>query len=114
VDGITGKVLRLKTDGEHGLKITDSNGKVISPTERNGVKNCYPITNGATYTLKYPSDEMGLFRTDTDTSGTILNEEAQASTIYARVYTVYDNGSKVTPCGIAELSISAEELFELD
>ena len=112
VDGITGKVLRLKTDGEHGLKITDSNGKVISPIERNGVKNCYPITNGATYTLKYSSDEMGLFRTDT--SGTILNEEAQAATIYARVYTVYDNGSKVTPCGIAELSISAEELFELD
>ena len=112
VDGITGKVLRLKTDGEDGLKITDSNGKVISPTERNGVKNCYPITNGATYTLKYSSDEMGLFCTDK--TGTILNERAQASTIYARVYTVYDNGSKVTPCGIAELSISAEELFELD
>ena len=112
VDGITGKVLRLKTDGKNGLKITDSNGNVISPTERNGVKNCYPITNGATYTLKYSSDEMGLFRTDK--TGTILNERAQASTIYARVYTVYDNGSKVTPCGIAELSISAQELFELD
>lgn len=112
VDGITGKVLRLKTDGEDGLKITDSNGNVILPIERNGVKNCYPITNGATYTLKYSSDEMGLF--STDTSGTILNEGAQASTIYARVYTVYDNGSKVTPCGIAELSISAEELFELN
>ena len=112
VDGITGKVLRLKTDGEDGLKITDSNGNVISPIERNGVQNCYPITNGATYTLKYSSDEMGLFRTDT--SGTILNEGAQASTIYARVYTVYDSGSKVTPCGIAELSISAQELFELD
>ena len=112
VDGITGKVLRLKTDGEDGLKITDSNGNVILPIERNGVMNCYPITNGATYTLKYSSDEMGLF--STDTSGTILNEGAQASTIYARVYTVYDNGSKVTPCGIAELSISAEELFELD
>lgn len=112
VDGITGKVLRLKTDGEDGLKITDSNGNVISPIERNGVKNCYPITNGATYTLKYSSDEMGLFRADT--SGTILNEGAQASTIYARVYTVYDSGSKVTPCGIAELSISAQELFELD
>ena len=112
VDGITGKVLRLKTDGEDGLKITDSNGNVILPTERNGVKNCYPITNGATYTLKYSSDEMGLFRTDT--SGKILNEGAQAATIYARVYTVYDNGSKVTPCGIAELSISAQELFELD
>ena len=65
VDGITGKVLRLKTDGEDGLKITDSNGNVISPIERNGVKNCYPITNGATYTLKYSSDEMGLFSTDT-------------------------------------------------
>ena len=112
VDGITGKVLRLKTDGDDGLKITDSNGNVISPIERNGVKNCYPITNGATYTLKYSSDEMGLF--STDTSGTILNEGAQASTIYARVYTVYDSGSKVTPCGIAELSISAQELFELD
>ena len=112
VDGITGKVLRLKTDGDDGLKITDSNGKEILPTERNGVMNCYPITNGATYNLKYSSDEMGLFRTDT--SGTILNEGAQAATIYARVYTVYDNGSKVTPCGIAELSISAEELFELD
>ena len=112
VDGITGKVLRLKTDGEDGLKITDSNGNVISPIERNGVKNCYPITNGATYTLKYSSDEMGLF--STDTSGTILNEGAQESTIYARVYTVYDNESKVTPCGIAELSISAQELFELD
>lgn len=112
VDGITGKVLRLKTDGEDGLKITDSNGNVISPIERNGVKNCYPITNGATYTLKYSSDEMGLF--STDTSGTILNEGAQAATIYARVYTVYDSGSKVTPCGIAELSISAQELFELD
>ena len=112
VDGITGKVLRLKTDGEDGLKITDSNGNVISPIERNGVKNCYPITNGATYTLKYSSNEMGLF--STDTSGTILNEGAQASTIYARVYTVYDSGSKVTPCGIAELSISAQELFELD
>lgn len=112
VDGITGKVLRLKTDGEDGLKITDSNGNVISPTERNGVKNCYPITNGATYSLKFSSDEMGLF--STGTSGTILNEGAQASTIYARVYTVYDNGSKVTPCGIAELSISAQELFELD
>lgn len=112
VDGITGKVLRLKTDGEDGLKITDNNGKEISPIERNGVKNCYPITNGATYTLKYSSNEMGLF--STNDSGTILNEGAQASTIYARVYTVYDNGSKVTPCGIAELSISAEELFELD
>lgn len=112
VDGITGKVLRLKTDGEDGLKITDSNGNVILPIERNGVKNCYPITNGATYTLKYSSDEMGLF--STDNSGTILNEGAQASTIYARVYTVYDSGSKVTPCGIAELSISAQELFELD
>ena len=112
VDGITGKVLRLKTDGEDGLKITDSNGNVILPIERNGVKNCYPITNGATYTLKYSSDEMGLF--STDTFGTILNEGAQASTIYARVYTVYDSGSKVTPCGIAELSISAQELFELD
>lgn len=112
VDGITGKVLRLKTDGEDGLKITDSNGNVILPIERNGVMNCYPITNGATYTLKFSSDEMGLFRTDT--SGTILNEGAQASTIYARVYTVYDSGSKVTPCGIAELSISAQELFELD
>ena len=112
VDGITGKVLRLKTDGEDGLKITDSNGNVISPTERNGVMNCYPITNGATYSLKFSSDEMGLF--STGTSGTILNEEAQASTIYARVYTVYDNGSKVTPYGIAELSISAQELFELD
>ena len=55
---------------------------------------------------------MGLF--STDTSGTILNEGAQASTTYARVYTVYDSGSKVTPCGIAELSISAQELFELD
>ena len=62
--------------------------------------------------MKYSSDEMGLFRTDT--SGKILNEGAQAATIYARVYTVYDNGSKVTPCGIAELSISAQELFELD
>ena len=114
VDGITGKVLRLKTDGEDGLKITDSNGNVISPTERNGVMNCYPITNGATYSLKFSSDEMGLFSTDTSGTITILNEGAQASTIYARVYTVYDNGSKVTPCGIAELSISAQELFELD
>ena len=112
VDGITGKVLRLKTDGEDGLKITDSNGNVILPIERNGVMNCYPITNGATYSLKFSSDEMGLF--STDTSGTILNEGAQASTIYARVYTVYDNGSKVTPYGITELSISAQELFELD
>lgn len=112
VDGITGKVLRLKTDGADGLKITDSNGNVISPTERNGVMNCYPITNGATYSLKFSSDEMGLF--STNDSGTILNEGAQASTIYARVYTVYDNGSKVTPCGIAELSISTQELFELD
>lgn len=114
VDGITGKVLRLKTDGEDGLKITDSNGNVISPTERNGVMNCYPITNGATYSLKFSSDEMGLFSTDTSGTITILNEGAQASTIYARVYTVYDNGSKVTPYGIAELSISAQELFELD
>ena len=53
---------------------------------------------------------MGLFN---GTSG-IVRSDAEPAEVYVRVYTLFENGTKATPSNSDSITISAQELFELD
>lgn len=70
----------------------------------------YSVTSDGVYTLAFPASEMGLF----SGSGKMTLNDQDATTIYIRATTVYDNGSKRTEGAIKSLTVSAAELFDLD
>ena len=110
-----------KTAGENDPNTVNLNGVKVVPLNVSSVKDSagntvtavnghYVVGNGLSYTLEYPLSEVGLF----DTSAMTLQANADTGTIYAYVYTLYDSDRKTTPGSSASLSISAQELFELD
>lgn len=100
VDGITEKVVPLNVSS-----VKDTSGNAVAV--QNGH---YVVGNNLTYTVTYPLSEMGLFNAD---SG-VVRSDAEAMNVYVRVYTMFENGSKTTPTNIDSITISAQELFELD
>ena len=100
VEGITEKVVPLNVSS-----VKDTSGNVV--TVQNGH---YVVGNNLTYTVTYPLSEMGLFNAD---SG-VVRSDAEAMNVYVRVYTMFENGSKTTPTNTDSITISAQELFELD
>ena len=54
--------------------------------------------------------EMGLF----DGNSGVLRSDAEGAIVYVRVYILYENGTKATPSTSDSLTISAQELFELN
>lgn len=100
VDGITEKVVPLNVSS-----VKDTSGNAVAV--QNGH---YVVGNNLTYTVTYPLSEMGLFNAD---SG-IVRSDAEAMNVYVRVYTMFENGSKTTPTNTDSITISAQELFELD
>lgn len=100
VEGITEKVVPLNVSS---LKDTSGNAVAV----QNGH---YVVGNNLTYTVTYPLSEMGLFNAD---SG-VVRSDAEAMNVYVRVYTMFENGSKTTPTNTDSITISAQELFELD
>lgn len=101
VDGIAEKVVPLTV-----YSVKDAAGNAITANK----DGYYVIGNNATYTLTYPLSEMGLFN---GTSG-IIRSDAEPAEVYVRVYTLFENGTKATPSNSDSLTISAQELFELD
>lgn len=110
-----------KTAGENDSNTVNLNGVKVVPLNVSSVKDSagntvaavnghYVVGNGLSYTLEYPLSEVGLF----DTSAMTLKANADTGTIYAYVYTLYDSDRKTTPGSSASLSISAQELFELN
>lgn len=110
-----------KTAGENDPNTVNLNGVKVVPLNVSSVKDSagntvtavnghYVVGNGLSYTLEYPLSEVGLF----DTSAMTLQANADTGTIYAYVYTLYDSDRKTTPGSSASLSISAQELFELN
>lgn len=110
-----------KTAGENDPNTVNLNGVKVVPLNVSSVKDSagntvtavnghYVVGNGLSYTLEYPLSEVGLF----DTSAMTLHANADTGTIYAYVYTLYDSDRKTTPGSSASLSISAQELFELN
>lgn len=110
-----------KTAGENDPNTVNLNGVKVVPLNVSSVKDSagntvtavnghYVVGNGLSYTLEYPLSEVGLF----DTSAMTLQANADTGTIYAYVYTLYDSDRKATPGSSASLSISAQELFELN
>ena len=110
-----------KTAGENDSNTVNLNGVKVVPLNVSSVKDSagntiaavnghYVVGNGLSYTLEYPLSEVGLF----DTSAMTLQANADTGTIYAYVYTLYDSDRKTTPGSSASLSISAQELFELN
>lgn len=104
-------------------KLTDSSGNAINAVSRSvsGLdkdgkqisKNvdAYTVANDSSYHLTCDVSQLNLV---TDSSGAVLlNEDGSASSIYVRAYTTYDDGKKSTNAGFAELTISAQRLFEL-
>ena len=100
VDGITEKVVSLNVSS-----VKDTSGNAVAV--QNGH---YVVGNNLTYTVTYPLSEMGLFNAD---SG-VVRSDAEAMNVYVRVYTMFENGSKTTPTNTDSITISAQELFELD
>ena len=100
VDGITEKVVPLNVSS-----VKDTSGNAVAV--QNGH---YVVGNNLTYTVSYPLSEMGLFNAD---SG-VVRSDAEAMNVYVRVYTMFENGSKTTPTNTDSITISAQELFELD
>lgn len=100
VEGITEKVVPLNVSS-----VKDTSGNAVAV--QNGH---YVVGNNLTYTVTYPLSEMGLFNAD---SG-VVRSDAEAMNVYVRVYTMFENGSKTTPANTDSITISAEELFELD
>ena len=100
VEGITEKVVPLNVSS-----VKDTSGNVVAV--QNGH---YVVGNNLTYTVTYPLSEMGLFNAD---SG-VVRSDAEAMNVYVRVYTMFENGSKTTPTNTDSITISAQELFELD
>lgn len=100
VDGITEKVVPLNVSS-----VKDTSGNDVAV--QNGH---YVVGNNLTYTVTYPLSEMGLFNAD---SG-VVRSDAEAMNVYVRVYTMFENGSKTTPTNTDSITISAQELFELD
>lgn len=100
VEGITEKVVPLNVSS-----VKDTSGNAVAV--QNGH---YVVGNNLTYTVTYPLSEMGLFNAD---SG-VVRSDAEAMNVYVRVYTMFENGSKTTPANTDIITISAEELFELD
>ena len=110
-----------KTAGENDSNTVNLNGVKVVPLNVSSVKDSagntvaavnghYVVGNGLSYTLEYPLSEVGLF----DTFAMTLKANADTGTIYAYVYTLYDSDRKTTPGSSASLSISAQELFELN
>ena len=100
VEGITEKVVPLNVSS-----VKDTSGNAVAV--QNGH---YVVGNNLTYTVTYPLSEMGLFNED---SG-VVRSDAEAMNVYVRVYTMFENGSKTTPTNTDSITISAQELFELD
>lgn len=100
VEGITEKVVPLNVSS-----VKDTSGNAVAV--QNGH---YVVGNNLTYTVTYPLSEMGLFNED---SG-VIKSDAEAMKVYVRVYTMFENGSKTTPANTDSITISAQELFELD
>ncbi len=100
VDGITEMVVPLNVSS-----VKDTSGNAVAV--QNGH---YVVGNNLTYTVTYPLSEMGLFNAD---SG-VVRSDAEAMNVYVRVYTMFENGSKTTPTNTDSITISAQELFELD
>ena len=106
-DGDTGvvevngqKMVPLKS-----ITVKDSAGNTVTATDGH-----YVVNNSSIYVLEYPLSEVGLF----DASSMTLKTDAGAETIYAYVYTLYDNGRKTTAGSTASLSVNAQELFDLN
>ena len=100
VEGITEKVVPLNVSS-----VKDTSGNAVAVQ-----KGHYVVGNNLTYTVTYPLSEMGLFNAD---SG-VVRSDAEAMNVYVRVYTMFENGSKTTPTNTDSITISAQELFELD
>lgn len=100
VDGIDEKVVSLNVSS-----VKDSSGNVVAVQDGH-----YVVGNNLTYTVTYPLAEMGLFNGN---SG-IIRSDAEATKVYVRVYTLFENGTKATPANTDSIAISAQELFELD
>ncbi len=100
VDGITEKVVPLNV-----TSVRDSSGNAVAV--QNGH---YVVGNNLTYTVTYPLSEMGLFNGN---SG-MIKSDAEATKVYVRVYTLFENGTKATPGNSDSITVSAQELFELD
>ena len=100
VDGIDEKVVPLNVSS-----VKDSSGNVVAVQDGH-----YAVGNNLTYTVTYPLVEMGLFNGN---SG-IIRSDAEATKVYVRVYTLFENGTKATPGNSDSITISAQELFELD
>lgn len=100
IEGISEKVVPLNVSS-----VKDSSGNVVSVKDGR-----YEIGNNLTYTLTYPLSEMGLFDSNTG----VLRSDAEATKVYVRVYTLFENGTKATPSATDSITISAQELFELN
>lgn len=100
VEGITEKVVPLNVSS-----VKDTSGNAVEV--QNGH---YVVGNNLTYTVTYPLSEMGLFNGN---SG-VVKSDAEAMKVYVRAYTMFENGSKTTPTNTDSITISAQELFELD
>lgn len=87
------------------ITVKDSAGNSLTASDGH-----YVVNNSSMYVLEYPLSEVGLF----DDASMALKTDAGAETIYAYVYTLYDNGRKTTAGSTAGLSVSAQELFDLN
>ncbi|MCI6517859.1 MAG: DUF5057 domain-containing protein [Lachnospiraceae bacterium] len=87
------------------ITVKDSSGNSLTASDGH-----YVVNNSSMYVLEYPLSEVGLF----DDASMTLKTDAGAETIYAYVYTLYDNGRKTTAGSTAGLSVSAQELFDLN
>lgn len=100
VEGITEKVVPLNVSS-----VKDTSGNAVTVQNDH-----YVVGNNLPYTVTYPLSEMGLFN---ENSG-VVKSDAEAMKVYVRVYTMFENGSKTTPVNTDSITISAQELFELD
>ncbi len=100
VDGIAEKVVPLNVSS-----VKDASGNAAAV--QNGH---YMVGNNLTYTVTYPLSEMGLFNGN---SG-MIRSDAETTKVYVRVYTLFENGTKATPGNSDSITVSAQELFELN
>ena len=100
VEGITEKVVPLNVSS-----VKDTAGNAVAVQNDH-----YVVGNNLTYTVTYPLSEMGLFN---ENSG-VVKSDAEAMKVYVRVYTMFENGSKTSPTNTDSITVSVQELFELD
>jgi hypothetical protein len=121
INGITEKVVPL-SGADVTVKRKSNNSTVTAKSVAAGTysndvtgrfagSTYYSVQNGEEYVLSFNAEKLGIF---TSQDGKLsINTSGDSGIVYARVTTIYNNGTDITDSSVKVLSVYPAELFEL-